>query len=210
MTVPDDVLARLLRDIYRCPAGLGGARLVCIDGPAGSGKTTLAAQLVEALPATVVHMDDLYAGWTGLDAGVDQLLTAVLAPLARGESGAYRRYDWSADEYAETVCVKPTAVLVVEGCGSASTGTDAYLPWIIWVEAPDDVRLARGLARDGADALAHWRGFMAQERVHYAANGTERRSHVRLDGTGRLRAESGTPGSNESVESGHPEVRRLL
>lgn len=205
MTVPDDVLARLLGDIRRAPAGLAGSRLVCIDGPAGSGKTTLSAQLASALGATVVHMDDLYAGWTGLDGGVDQLLRAVLAPLARGEQGSYRRYDWSAGEYAETVTVEPTDVIVVEGCGSASTGTDLYRPWIVWVEAPDDLRLARGLARDGAAALDHWRAFMAQERVHYAANDTARRAHVRLDETGHLQDGEGpttSPAQGRWAETG--------
>lgn len=205
MTVPDDVLARLLGDIRRTPAGLAGSRLVCIDGPAGSGKTTLSAQLASALGATVVHMDDLYAGWTGMDEGVDQLLHAVLAPLARGEQGRYRRYDWSTDEYAETVTVEPTDVVVVEGCGSASMGTDLYLPWIAWVEAPDDLRLARGLARDGAAALDHWRAFMVQERVHYATNDTARRAHVRLDETGHLRDAEGptvSPGTGRWAETG--------
>ena len=42
--------------------------LLAIDGPAGAGKTTLAAQLEKEFSATgsvrVVHLDDLYSGWT--------------------------------------------------------------------------------------------------------------------------------------------------
>ena len=42
--------------------------LLAIDGPAGAGKTTLAAQLDKEFAATgtvrVVHLDDLYSGWT--------------------------------------------------------------------------------------------------------------------------------------------------
>ena len=38
--------------------------VVAIDGPAGSGKTTLAQKLVNDLSdAQVIHMDDLYDGW---------------------------------------------------------------------------------------------------------------------------------------------------
>jgi uridine kinase len=41
--------------------------IIAIDGPAGAGKTTLAATLSLALAQdftiTVMHMDDLYAGW---------------------------------------------------------------------------------------------------------------------------------------------------
>jgi uridine kinase len=38
--------------------------IITIDGPAGSGKTTLAQKLVNDLSdAQVIHMDDLYEGW---------------------------------------------------------------------------------------------------------------------------------------------------
>ena len=48
---------------------LGKGWLVCVDGPAGAGKTTVAEELVAAFDevgATVqlVHMDDVYAGWS--------------------------------------------------------------------------------------------------------------------------------------------------
>ena len=47
--------------------------LVCIDGPAGAGKTTLAELLMARHPhARVMHLDDLYAGW---DNALDATLT---------------------------------------------------------------------------------------------------------------------------------------
>src|SRR4051812_4977918 len=50
-----------LEALPRC----GAVRLVCVDGPAGSGKTTLAAGIEAELSltgaaCTVVHLDDLY------------------------------------------------------------------------------------------------------------------------------------------------------
>ncbi|MGO1280054.1 MAG: AAA family ATPase, partial [Cellulosimicrobium funkei] len=81
MSVGPDVLAELVRRVRDAVPRLGppgpgavaagewtasGTRLVVVDGPAGSGKTTLAAQLEAALPAQVLHMDDLYEGWRGL------------------------------------------------------------------------------------------------------------------------------------------------
>ena len=64
---------------------LGRTRLVCVDGPAGSGKTTLADRLVTALGpgAAVVHMDDLYAGWT-LAGASTQIRSVVLSSTDRG------------------------------------------------------------------------------------------------------------------------------
>ena len=46
--------------VLAAPPTLGPGRLVCIDGPAGSGKTTLAGAVAAAAPeAYVVHCDEL-------------------------------------------------------------------------------------------------------------------------------------------------------
>ncbi|MBJ7451459.1 MAG: uridine kinase, partial [Blastococcus sp.] len=59
-------IAAVAAGIMAAGPRLGGTRLVCVDGPAGSGKTTFAGRLAAALgdDAELVHMDDLYAGWT--------------------------------------------------------------------------------------------------------------------------------------------------
>lgn len=165
------------------PAGLGAGRLVCLDGPAGSGKTTLATLLQERWRASLVHMDDLYEGWYGRDAGVRHLLDDVLAPLARGDEGRYRRYDWDADAPAEEHRVPPGPVLVVEGCGSAPRAVDGYDPLVVWVEVPADLRLRRGLARDGEAMRDHWLQWMAEEQDLYARERTRERAQVHIDGT---------------------------
>ncbi len=97
-TVP---LADLAARILAGPALLGAVRLVCIDGPAGSGKTTLAGQLAGALGGTgaLVHFDELYAGWTLIGA-LGRLQAGVLRPLSGGRTGAYHRYDWAARRFA--------------------------------------------------------------------------------------------------------------
>lgn len=186
MTVSDTVLTDLVAAIEAAPAGLGGSRLVCIDGPAGSGKTTLAAQLAWALTARVIHMDDLYPGWSGMAEGASLLREWILDPLARGVPGRYRRYDWPLGVYAERHTVPLADFLVVEGCNSAALTVDDFTPFIIWVEADDDVRLARGLDRDGSDAAEQWARWMVTERELYAANRTPERAHIRLDGLGHV------------------------
>ncbi|GMA26321.1 adenylate kinase [Luteimicrobium album] len=155
-----------------------------MDGPAGSGKTTLAAQLGDALPAQVVHMDDLYEGWSGLRAGTDHLARQILAPWTDGRDGRYARYDWEAGAFAEEHAVPRAPYLVVEGCGAGARRLADLTTLLVWVEAPDDVRLARGLARDGEDAREHWLTWMREEREVYAAEGTAERADVRLDGWG--------------------------
>lgn len=181
----DDVERIVAQVVARSP-GLGGSRLVCVDGPAGSGKTTLAAKLGLVLPAQVVHMDDLYEGWTGIDQGVERLHEWVLEPLAAGSTGRYRRYDWELGRYAERHAVPVADSLVVEGCGAAVRRVDQYDPLIIWVEADDDLRLRRGVERDGEAAREHWRRFMADERAMYARERTRERAHVSIDAWGHL------------------------
>jgi uridine kinase len=176
--------AELAERVRAAPAQLGATRLVCVDGPAGSGKTTFAGRLVAALgPGTaVVHMDDVYAGWT-LDGAVDRLVAGVLEPLAAGRPGAYHRYDWAADRFEDVPTAVPVPeVLVVEGCGSSPRTLDDRTTLRIWVEAPRQLRLARGLARDGADLADHWHRWQETEAAEFGREATRARADVRVDG----------------------------
>jgi uridine kinase len=170
-----DLLARVLA----LPPTLGGGRLVCIDGPAGSGKTTLAASFGDA---RVVHMDDLYPGWDGLPQ-VDAQLATLLRPLATGRPGTYRRYDWYAGAFAETVTVDPVPLLVLEGVGSGASGFGDLHTLLVWVEAPHDVRMRRGIERDGDAFAPHWEQWARDEAALFARERTRERADVVLDGT---------------------------
>jgi uridine kinase len=170
--------------VLAAPPRLGGVRLVCVDGPAGSGKTTFAGRLTDALGdgAGLVHLEDLYAGWT-VTGAVARLSAGVLRPLAEGRPGAFHRYDWAAGRFAgEPVAVPVPRVLVVEGCGSSPRSLDRWTTLRVWLEAPAPLRLSRGLARDGADQAPHWRRWQESEARHFAAEGTRDRADVRIDG----------------------------
>jgi uridine kinase len=174
----------LVEQLHAAPARLGAVRLVCVDGPAGSGKTTFAGRLAAALgPGTgLLHMDDLYAGWT-LTGAAARLAAGVLRPLADGVPGAYHRYDWAARRFdARPTPVPVPAVLVVEGCGSSPADLDPWTALRVWVEAPADLRLARGLARDGAGHEADWRAWQRTEALWFAADRTRERAQVFVDG----------------------------
>jgi uridine kinase len=176
--------AELADRVLGAPARLGGVRLVCIDGPAGAGKTTLAARLATALgpDAVQVHMDDLYAGWT-LTGAVARLSAGVLRPLQEGRAGAFHRYDWAAGRFCPSpTVVDPAPVLVVEGCGSSPRALDPWTTLRIWVEAPVTLRLARGLARDGAELAPEWRRWQVTEAAEFARESTRARAEVRVDG----------------------------
>lgn len=181
---PADPAAVVLGLARSRPPTLGEGRLLCVDGPAGSGKTTLAGRIGALADAPVLHMDDLYDGWDGL-ARVHEQLDTLLRPLARGEDGSYRRYDWHAGAYAETVTVAPAPLLVLEGVGAGTASYSRLATVLVWVEAPADLRRARGLARDGAAVEPHWRRWAEREAVHFAADGPRERADVLVDGTGQ-------------------------
>lgn len=177
----EEIAARVRRSQPR----RGAARVVAVDGPAGSGKTTLADRLAAALGgAPVVHLDDLYEGWTGLGPDLwHRLRDQVLEPLAAGRPARYQRYDWTAAAFDGWVEVPLPEVLVVEGVGAGARAVAPWLSLLVWVEAPSGLRLARGIARDGEAMRTEWERWRAREDAHFRADGTKGRADVLVDGT---------------------------
>ena len=174
--MPVDPVTEVLGLLAARPPTLGGGRLLCVDGPSGSGKTTFATRLARRAPESrVVHMDAMYDGWDGL-ARVDEQLETLLAPLALDRPGSYQRYDWHAARYAGAVTVPPRPLLILEGVGSWSPAYRALVTVLVWVQAPADERLARALARDGADMEPRLREWAVSEQQHFARAAT--RAHA--------------------------------
>lgn len=165
------------------PEGPGSGRLLCLDGPAGSGKTSLAAAVASAAaPASVsvLHLDDLYEGWSGLADVGQRLREDVVAPLATVGRGHYRRWDWHADGWAERRSVEPADLLVVEGVGAGTPELDPWRSLLVWLDAPAAERKRRALARDGAAFAPHWDSWAADEAALHARERTAQRADLRL------------------------------
>ena len=185
----------VVRRTLAAPTTLGRGRLLCIDGPAGSGKTTLAAAVLDAVPdpvtRRVVHLDDVYPGWTGLVAGIERVARLLVAPLARNEPGGYRRYDWVTETEAEWHDVPPVDLLVLEGVGAGALDFARHITTLVWVDAPRDVRLGRGVARDielygpadaGEELRGRWLRWMADEDALLAEHRTRARADLEVPG----------------------------
>ena len=168
----------------------GRTRVVPADGPAGSGKTTLAAALAEGFSArglevAVLHMDDLYEGWEALRPDleprlVERVVSQVLEPVGDGRPGRWQRYDWLAHDFDGWIDLPVVDVLVLEGCGSGARAYDVYRTTLVWIEADRETRIRRGIERDGEQVLPHWLAWMDREDAHFRLNATRERADVVL------------------------------
>ena len=173
----DFVAARVLA----LPPSCGPVRVVAVDGPAGSGKTTYANALGAELDAQVVHSDDFPVEWSdGPGAWFAALERQVLLPLGEGRVS---RYDWVRGRYTSWVRVPVAPVLVIEGVGTARRSAADLLAYTVWVEAPEETRLRRVLRRDGADLEPRWLEWFAAEAHWFAADGTRARADLVVDTT---------------------------
>ncbi|CAL9283338.1 MULTISPECIES: hypothetical protein [unclassified Streptomyces] len=158
-------LAGLLRAL---PPSCGPVRLVAVDGHAGSGKSTFAARLADALGgAPVLHLDDI-ATHEELFAWTDRLREQVLDPFARGEAARYRPYDWTARRFGPARRLPAADVVLVEGVGAGRRALRPSLAGLLWMERAPEDSWRRGRRRDGPEQSAFWDGWTVAETRHFA------------------------------------------
>ena len=133
--------------------------VVTIDGYSGSGKSTLAAALVRLVNGwQVLHLDDWYPGWDGLEAGAD-IARQIAADLRGGRASSYEAWDWGNGTAGATIHV-PLAPTIIEGCGAIEAEADLA----VWIADPgEEERRNRALARDGQTYAPHWRRWADQD-----------------------------------------------
>ncbi|WAX81098.1 hypothetical protein [Streptomyces sp. KMM 9044] len=158
----------LVSRIRRLGPSCGPVRLVGVDGHAGSGKSTFAGRLADALDgAPVLRLDDVASheelfGWTA------RLLSQVVLPLGRGEQASYAPYDWRARDFGPPRPLPPAPVVVVEGVGAGRRALRPYLALLLWMELPAGASWSRGRARDGEEQREFWDGWVGAEQRHFA------------------------------------------
>jgi adenylate kinase family enzyme len=162
----------------------GGRRVLVVEGRSGAGKTTLARAVAERLAAPLIHMDDLYAGWDGLDQGVTELWERVLVPLADGRAAVWRRWNWAAGEYTEDHAVPDADWLVVEGVGAGARLLRPYTAGVVWVDSPTEIRKRRALGRDGTAYAPHWARWARHEDAFYAAEEVRENADLIIENAG--------------------------
>ncbi|ROS48374.1 ATP-binding protein [Frigoribacterium sp. PhB24] len=165
----DDAVGDLLRRAEE--ARVGSPRVVLlIDGRSGSGKTTLGRAVAAAWPADrlgparLVHLDDVYPGWHGLEAASRVVETSLLSTTAPG----WRRWDWEHGRAGSWEALDPADSLIVEGAGSLTRASSSLADVRVWLELDAETRRRRALGRDGAAFEPWWDVWAAQEERHLA------------------------------------------
>ena len=134
-----------------------GLLVLAIDGPGGSGKSTIAAAVAAATGAALVHTDDFFravppaaaSGARDLRRYYDwrRLRAEALEPLRAGHGAQFRRFDWNrghgTDGTDGTVAVQPSDLIVVEGVFSASPELGDQVDRSVLVDTPEPERLRR-------------------------------------------------------------------
>ena len=165
----------------------GSTRVITIDGPAGSGKTTLSASLAAALvDCQIIHMDDLYDGWSqDLDRELaERIETSILAPLRRGSAPQYRKYDWHVQAFTDLVTVPRSQYVILDGVGSGNPLLRECVALAIWIESDSESLVDRVLDRDGEQLRADLLRWQQHESQYFAAHDVKKAADLHLRGDG--------------------------
>lgn len=154
--------------------------LLCLDGPCGSGKTTMARQLAAITDAACVPMDDFYTphaqktperlSQPGGNADIERLLSEFLLPWREQGHGSYRPYLCAADCFGDPVTVPASALTILEGSYSLHPAIARFADLSVFLTISEQEQLRRLLAREGEDGLAAFQQrWIPLEKAYHAA-----------------------------------------
>lgn len=139
---------------------------VLIDGPSGAGKTWSAATLAGKTGWRVVHLDEFYPGWHGLERGSEIVHEQVL----RETNPGYWRWDWEVDAQGEWASLDARDDLIVEGVGAVTeanvqAAAERGTVITVGIYGPREARRARAIERD--PNYAEWFETWEAQESHY-------------------------------------------
>lgn len=162
---------------------------IAIDGRGGSGKSTFAELLKEKLPGFVVLNGDDYFEpiddpivWG--DFNDDRFAEDIIQPLKSGSSFAYRPYDWHTEPHITEQKIDITKGFILERCYAFKFDLDWDLK--IWVEAPKEVCLERGIAKERMPRkkiIPAWKVWQAKEDEYIRDFKPQEKADIVIEGT---------------------------
>ena len=178
-------LSEIVTEVDNSLLKCGGAKLITIDGPAGSGKTTLAKSLSKLFnDCPVIHMDEIYEGWqSALTTKTSQdLVDWIINPLLDQSNIIFNKYDWTLNQRVGQIVIENPKVLIIEGVGSSVIKVSKYACLKLWIEVSPEIGINRVLDRDGPDIQAQMENWQTQERNYFIENKTKENSDIWIDG----------------------------
>ena len=160
--------SKLSQEIIKLPSK-HRQKLVAIDGGGGAGKTTFATKLQkEIVGSSIVKIDDFYRP-PQLRSPVmstqvinpnfdwDRFRTLVLEAVKNDKDINYQLYDFGVGTLSgKSISIPRGAIIIVEGVWSLQEAFADFYDYRIWLEAPKEIRLERGLMRDGEGMRKEW------------------------------------------------------
>jgi len=178
-------LSDLVQNVNSSSKKCGKTKIVVIDGPAGSGKTTLAKSLSGLLEnCPIIHMDEIYEGWeNALSPKTSQdLVEWIINPLLEDKSIEYIKYDWNLEQRIEKVVINNSKVMIIEGVGSSSFEVSKHASLKLWIEVNKETGINRVLTRDGLHIQEQMKTWQSQESKFFIENNSKENSDIWIDG----------------------------
>jgi uridine kinase len=164
---------------------LSSGQIIAIDGPAGSGKTTLANQLAaDIADVEIIHVDDLYQGWSDAFSArlTASVISQILLPISQKLDFNYEIYDWRSNKFLKSKLVSKSKIYILDGVGAGQRQYRPFLAKIIWLNISDEIGLSRVLQRDGAEILLPMQQFQKAQKLHFASDLTENTADFYYEG----------------------------
>ena len=157
-------------------------RIVAIDGCGGAGKTTFAVSLAGTLEnCPVIHTDD-FASWNHPIDWYPRLIEQVLEPLRHNQVAHFQKFDWQANQLGQWEILEPCNVVILEGVSASRSEFRRYLSFSIYIHTDRELRLRRGIARDGEEILPLWQEWMAEEDEYVLRDQPQKYADLVLSG----------------------------
>jgi uridine kinase len=138
---------------------------VGIGGHGASGKSTLARRVAEEIADAQIVATDAF--WNGSQFDLDRLRVDVVDVLLADEVAHYDEWDWASKQLRPGRSVAPTGVVIIEGVCALHQMFRNDLAVRVWIDAPHEVRLTRGVERDGEASRDTWVNvWMPNERAY--------------------------------------------